>query len=117
MNDFITEYKTLARNKNISIQDVIARCLYKAVKAKNPNKKEVLIGLLRKSFSPGAIKAHRPYPFHKVALELGYAKYRLKNNALRIDLKDLLTEEERIIWNDLISNETYWDVVSNLRKG
>lgn len=117
MNNFITQYKTLARNKNISIQDVIARCLYKAVKAKNPNKKEVLIGLLRRSFTPGAVRAHRPYPFYKVELEFGYARFRLKSKVLGLELKDLLTEEELAIWNDLISNETYWEVVRNLRKG
>lgn len=117
MKDFITEYKTLANNKKITLRDVIARCLYKAVKAKNPNKKEVFIGLLRRSFSPGAIRQHRPYPFHTVSSALGWMKYGLSKNALGMDLNEFLTEEEIVIWNDLLSNETYWDVVRNLRKG
>lgn len=117
MNDFITEYKTLANKKNITLQDVIARCLYKAVKAKNPNKKEVFIGMLRRSFSPGSIRQHRPYPYHTVYSSIRWMRYRLRTLALNMELKSFLTEEEIVIWNDLLSDETYWDIVTNLRKG
>lgn len=131
MNNFIQEYKTKARNKEVTITNVIERCAYKAIKAKNPNKKEVFIGLLRRSFTPGSIKSHRPHPFYKVELELMYFKNRASkgrrwNGSASVEtpgtlfgnsVTEYFTEEELLLWYDLLTQEAYWDIVINLRRG
>lgn len=130
MKDFITEYKTLARNKNISIQDVIARCLYKAIKAKNPNKKEVFLGLLRRAFTPGAIRPHRPIPYWTLWLSLNGFKYtaskgrRVLNGewvatsgkVLGQEVTEFLDGDDLELWYEILTIENMNDVMSSLRK-
>ena len=66
--NFIEFFKEKARNHNISINDVIIRCAYKAIHAKAENNEEVFYGLLRKAFTPGQRASHRPCPYWTVAL-------------------------------------------------
>ena len=64
MTTFIETFKNKARNKQLTGLDFLARCYYKAATAKGENKEEILKGLVRKHYTPGAIKPHRPHPYH-----------------------------------------------------
>lgn len=76
---FIEAFKDKARNKQISSADILARCLYKAVKAKGENKEEIATGLIKKAFTEASIKPHRPHPYHAVHLTTYYAERRLRD--------------------------------------
>lgn len=52
MTKFITEFKTKAHNKNLTSEDMLMLCAYRAIKAKSPNKKEIFQYFARKAFSP-----------------------------------------------------------------
>lgn len=120
MQTFIEQFKTKARNKNLTRADMFSLCVYKAVRAKSENKKAVLYGLLRKAFTPGEVCAHRPHPYWTVRLVEAEIRYELRSgykydpeskkfvdqggSMLGIKLDQLFTEEERTTLNELMNS-------------
>jgi len=52
MKDYIPYWKELAHDKAITVQDTINYCLLKALRAKNPDKLAVAVGVMQQAFTP-----------------------------------------------------------------
>ncbi len=104
MKDYIPYWKELAHDKAITVHDTINYCLLKALKAKNPDKLTVAVGLMQQAFTPVT---------NRVKLENGQRQYQglyktgigwvsaLERSPSKLRDSALETEEEHRDFNKL----------------
>jgi hypothetical protein len=78
MTNFITQFKIKARNKSLTSSDMLALAIYKAIHAKG-NKEEALVGLVKRTFTAGAVCAHRQHQYQAVGPARAMLAYGFKD--------------------------------------
>lgn len=61
--NFVEYFKNTANAKQLTSAHMFALCVYKTVRAKSENKKEILDYFIKRTFTAGAVKAHRNHPY------------------------------------------------------
>lgn len=115
MTNFINTFKAKAHSKTLTATDIVALCIYKAVRAKSDDKVTILNHFLKKSFTAGKVRPHRPYPYHAITHAMYYLNgqiragkrwsiegwYDTNGKLLGKEITDLLTPEEEKTFRDL----------------
>ena len=112
MNDFIKNFKNKAHNKDLTSSDMLALCLYRAIKAKSPEKTAIAKHFMFKSFSPNKSGEYRG--LNKAARNLHNRSARLTKNAetgkyeytyniMGFPLSEVFSEEESQMYIDMTS--------------
>lgn len=127
MTTFIETFKAKAHSKTLTVQDMIALCIYKTVKAKSEDKPTILTHFLKKAFTAGKVCAHRQYPYQTITNAMYYFNgqlragkrwgadgwYETNGLVLGVDITEILTEEEIVAFRELAGSMTP-DYVRNL---
>lgn len=117
MTNFKNTFKTKAQNKNLSRADMLALCIYRTIKAKSEDKAVILDYFIKKTFSAGAVRSDRPYPYHAVSNAYYDLNYQSRNgrrwngekfeetkgNLLGVKIDEMLDENEVIMFRELIA--------------
>ncbi len=119
MTNFITTFKTKAKNKSLTSADMLALCIYRTIKAKSEDKAVILDYFIKKTFSAGAVRPHRPYPYHAVSKAWYYLNYQSRpgkrwnteknaydttdGNLLGVNIDELLDENEVKMFRELLT--------------
>ena len=115
MTNFIETFKTKAHSKNLTVQDMIALCIYRTVKAKSEDKATILTHFLKKAFSAGKVCAHRQYPYQTITNAMYSFNGQLRGGrrwyndgwkevngfVLGVEVTEVLTEEELLKFREL----------------
>lgn len=119
MNNFKNTFKTKAQNKSLTSADMLALCIYRTIKAKSEDKAVILDYFIKKTFSAGAFRSDRPYPYHAVSNAWYYLNYQSRpgkrwnteknaydttnGNLLGVKIDELLEENEVIMFRELLA--------------
>lgn len=118
MDKFITQFKEKARAKNVTSSDMVALFLYKAIKAKPENKKEIFEYFISRGFSPRK-SGFNVCPWDGLRYAAAYAiketyylnqvtnKYAIKRYLMGIDVSELFSPEEVALADKLV-NVALW---------
>lgn len=115
MTNFIETFKTKAHSKNLIVQDMIALCIYRTIKAKSEDKETILKHFLKKAFTAGAVCAHRQYPYQAITNGMYGFNHKLRGGriwiegvwkqttgyVLGVEVTEILTEEELLKFREL----------------
>lgn len=122
MSKFIEIFKSKAHQKDITAADMIALCIYKTITVKTENKAEVLKYFLKKTFTKGNIKPHRPHPYYAISIASGRLKFQSRSGKiwnikdkcwqdtngkiLKNEITGILNDEEIMMFRELLEQIT-----------